>query len=32
LAYLVDLYRALGGGWLEHMGDVPRPGDDGFRP
>jgi len=24
LANLVDLYRALGGGWLEHSGDKPR--------
>lgn len=27
LTNLVDLYRALGGGWLEHTGDEPRPGD-----
>ena len=27
LTNLVDLYRALGGGWLEHTGDAPRPGD-----
>jgi multidrug efflux system outer membrane protein len=27
LTNLVDLYRALGGGWLEHTGDRPRPGD-----
>ncbi len=27
LTNLVDLYRALGGGWLEHSGDEPRPGD-----
>lgn len=27
LSNLVDLYRALGGGWLEHTGDQPRPGD-----
>ena len=25
LTSLVDLYRALGGGWLEHTGDQPRP-------
>jgi multidrug efflux system outer membrane protein len=24
LTSLVDLYRALGGGWLEHTGDPPR--------
>ena len=27
LTNLVDLYRALGGGWLEHTGDQPRPAD-----
>jgi multidrug efflux system outer membrane protein len=27
LTNLVDLYRALGGGWLEHTGDTPRSGD-----
>ena len=27
LTSLVDLYRALGGGWLEHTGDPPRPFD-----
>jgi len=27
LTNLVDLYRALGGGWLEHNGDAPRPAD-----
>ncbi len=27
LQNLVDLYRALGGGWLEHSGDQPRPAD-----
>jgi outer membrane protein, multidrug efflux system len=27
LTNLVDLYRALGGGWLEHSGDEPRAGD-----
>ena len=24
---LVDLYRELGGGWIEHAGDQPRPSD-----
>ncbi len=24
LTNLVDLYRALGGGWIEHTGDAPR--------
>jgi multidrug efflux system outer membrane protein len=24
---LVDLYRELGGGWIEHAGDQPRPAD-----
>ncbi|WP_186043492.1 TolC family protein, partial [Burkholderia gladioli] len=24
---LVDLYRALGGGWIEHNGDQPREAD-----
>ncbi|WP_028225851.1 efflux transporter outer membrane subunit [Paraburkholderia ferrariae] len=24
---LVDLYRALGGGWIEHAGETPRPAD-----
>jgi multidrug efflux system outer membrane protein len=28
LASLVDLYRALGGGWIEHTGDAPRPAED----
>ena len=28
LTNLVDLYRALGGGWIEHTGDVPRPAED----
>jgi multidrug efflux system outer membrane protein len=37
LTNLVDLYRALGGGWLARTGDAPRPGDaatpsDGFHP
>jgi outer membrane protein, multidrug efflux system len=25
---LVDLYRQLGGGWIEHAGDQPRPADE----
>src|SRR6267378_1043233 len=29
LTSLVDLYRALGGGWIEHTGDEPRPADGG---
>ena len=29
LTNLVDLYRTLGGGWIEHTGDVPRPADVG---
>ncbi len=24
---LVDLYEALGGGWIEHTGDAPRPAE-----
>jgi len=28
LTSVVDLYRALGGGWIEHTGDVPRPAED----
>jgi len=28
LTNLVDLYRYLGGGWIEHTGDVPRLADD----
>ncbi len=28
LANLVDLYRALGGGWIEHSGDAPRPAEE----
>ena len=24
---LVDLYRALGGGWIQHTGNAPRPAD-----
>ncbi|RQH09995.1 efflux transporter outer membrane subunit [Paraburkholderia dinghuensis] len=27
LTNLVDLYRALGGGWIEHAGETPRPAD-----
>jgi multidrug efflux system outer membrane protein len=27
LTNLVDLYRALGGGWLEHTGEEPRSGE-----
>jgi multidrug efflux system outer membrane protein len=27
LSSLVDLYRYLGGGWIEHTGDAPRPAD-----
>jgi multidrug efflux system outer membrane protein len=27
LTTLVDLYRALGGGWIEHSGDAPRAAD-----
>jgi outer membrane protein, multidrug efflux system len=27
LTNLVDLYRALGGGWIEHTGDAPRPAE-----
>jgi multidrug efflux system outer membrane protein len=29
LTSLVDLYRYLGGGWVEHTGDAPRPADIG---
>ena len=36
LTNLVDLYRALGGGWIEHTGDAPRAPTDlaakGSRP
>ena len=32
LTNLVDLYRALGGGWLEHTGDEPRTGDAQMSP
>ena len=28
LTNLVDLYRALGGGWIEHTGDAPRAAAD----
>jgi len=28
LANLVDLYRILGGGWIEQTGDAPRPAED----
>jgi multidrug efflux system outer membrane protein len=28
LTGLVDLYRALGGGWIQHTGDQPRPPTD----
>jgi multidrug efflux system outer membrane protein len=28
LANLVDLYRSLGGGWIEHTGDAPPPAED----
>jgi len=28
LTNLVDLYRSLGGGWIEHTGDAPRPAED----
>jgi multidrug efflux system outer membrane protein len=29
LTSLVDLYRSLGGGWIEHTGEQPRPADYG---
>jgi multidrug efflux system outer membrane protein len=29
LTNLVDLYRSLGGGWIERTGEEPRPADDG---
>ncbi|HEV7618484.1 MAG TPA: efflux transporter outer membrane subunit [Burkholderiaceae bacterium] len=32
LTGLVDLYRALGGGWIQHTGDEPRPADTSGRP
>lgn len=32
LTNLVDLYRALGGGWLERTGEEPRPGDAPLSP
>jgi multidrug efflux system outer membrane protein len=28
LTNLVDLYRSLGGGWIEYTGDAPRPAED----
>jgi multidrug efflux system outer membrane protein len=28
LTGLVDLYRALGGGWIDHTGDAPRPAEE----
>ena len=28
LTNLVDLYGSLGGGWIEHTGDAPRPAED----
>ena len=28
LANLIDLYRSLGGGWIEHTGDTPRCAED----
>jgi outer membrane protein, multidrug efflux system len=28
LSNLVDLYRILGGGWIEHTSDAPRPAED----
>lgn len=28
LASLVDLYRSLGGGWIQRTGDEPRPADE----
>jgi len=28
LTNLVDLYRSLGGGWIEHTGDTPRPAEN----
>ena len=28
LTTLVDLYRALGGGWIEHTGDTPPAAED----
>ena len=32
LTNLVDLYRTLGGGWIEHTGDAPRPADANTTP
>jgi len=31
LTSLVDLYRSLGGGWIERTGEQPRPADEGAR-
>jgi multidrug efflux system outer membrane protein len=31
LTSLVDLYRSLGGGWIQETGDPPRPADDSVR-
>jgi multidrug efflux system outer membrane protein len=28
LTNLVDLYQFLGGGWIEHTGDVPSPAEE----
>jgi multidrug efflux system outer membrane protein len=28
LTNLVDLYQALGGGWIEHTGEAPRAAED----
>jgi multidrug efflux system outer membrane protein len=28
LTSLVDLYQALGGGWIEHSREAPRPAQD----
>ena len=32
LSNLVDLYRYLGGGWIERTGDAPRPADVAMTP
>jgi len=32
LTNLVDLYRSLGGGWIEHTGDAPRAAEDSPLP
>lgn len=29
LSNRVDLYQYLGGGWIKHTGDTPRPADAG---